>query len=175
MALTRKLLKSIGLDDEKIDMIIEAHGETVEALKKERDDAAAEAGKVEEVTRQLNEANEKLAKSGDADKVRAEFDAYKATVEKEKTNAAKRAAFKALFKDSGVTRDSFCDVLLKEFDLDAAEMDGDKLKNADSYAEKIKSDYADFISETSTQGTPPAQPPKGNGGNKDPFEQGFDE
>ena len=42
MALTRKLLRSLGIDDEKIETIIDAHGETVEALKKELADYKAE-------------------------------------------------------------------------------------------------------------------------------------
>ena len=37
MALTRKMLKAMGIEDEKIDQIIEAHTETVDALKVERD------------------------------------------------------------------------------------------------------------------------------------------
>ena len=95
MALTRKLLRSLGIDDEKIETIIDAHGETVEALKKERDDYKAEAVKVEEMTKQLNDANDKLAKSGDAAKVQADFDAYKAEVAGEKTRTAKRNAVNA--------------------------------------------------------------------------------
>ena len=32
-SLTRKMLKAMGIEDEKIDQIIEAHSETVDALK----------------------------------------------------------------------------------------------------------------------------------------------
>ena len=35
MALTRKLLKGMGLTEEQVDTIIEAHSETVEGLKKQ--------------------------------------------------------------------------------------------------------------------------------------------
>ena len=37
MSLTRKMLKAMGIEEEKIDQIIEAHSETVDALKKDRD------------------------------------------------------------------------------------------------------------------------------------------
>ena len=37
MALTRKMLKAMGIEEEKIDQIIEAHTETVDALKADRD------------------------------------------------------------------------------------------------------------------------------------------
>ena len=35
MSLTRKLLRSMGIEDEKVDQIIEAHTEVTDALKKE--------------------------------------------------------------------------------------------------------------------------------------------
>lgn len=37
MALTRKSLKAMGLTDEQVDGVIEAHTETVEALKNQHD------------------------------------------------------------------------------------------------------------------------------------------
>lgn len=162
MALTRKLLKSFSLEDAVIDSIIEAHGETVDALKKERDNALTEAAKVAELTKQLNDANEKLAKSGDAAKVQADFDAYKAEVAKEKADTAKREAVDALLKDAGVSRDSFRALILKNIDLAKVEMD-DKggVKDAEAFKKSVSTDYADFISTTQTTGTPPANPPTG--------------
>lgn len=37
MALTRKMLKAMGIEDEKIDQIIEEHAESVNALKAKLD------------------------------------------------------------------------------------------------------------------------------------------
>ena len=37
MSLTRKMLKAMGIEEEKIDQIIEAHSETVDSLKADRD------------------------------------------------------------------------------------------------------------------------------------------
>ena len=37
MSLTRKMLKAMGIEEEKIDQIIEAHSETVDSLKAVRD------------------------------------------------------------------------------------------------------------------------------------------
>ncbi|MEE8717538.1 MAG: hypothetical protein SOI24_10925 [Coriobacteriales bacterium] len=39
MALTRKMLRAMGIEDEKADEIIEAHAETVDALKQRIADA----------------------------------------------------------------------------------------------------------------------------------------
>lgn len=162
MALTRKLLKSFGLEEAVIDSIIEAHSETVEALKKERDTALNDAAKVEEMTRQLQDANDKLAKSGDAAKVQADFDAYKAEVQKEKATASKRLAADALLKDAGYARESVRALILKTIDLDKWESD-DKggIKDADAFKQSVQADYADLVSTTQTTGTPPANPPAG--------------
>lgn len=162
MALTRKLLKSLGLEDEKIESIIEAHGETVEGLKQKLEKAEAEAAKVAELTTQLNNANEKLAKSGDAAKVQADFDAYKEEIAKEKATASKRAAADALLKEAGYARESVRGLILRTIDLDKWEAD-DKggIKDADAFKQSVKADYADLVSTTQTTGTPPANPPTG--------------
>lgn len=162
MALTRKLLKSLGLEDEKIESIIEAHGETVEGLKQKLEKAEADAAKVAELTAQLNSANEKLAKSGDAAKVQADFDAYKEEIAKEKATASKRAAADALLKEAGYARESVRGLILRTIDLDKWEAD-DKggIKDADAFKDSVKADYADLVSTTQTTGTPPANPPTG--------------
>ena len=43
MALTRKFLAALGIEAEKVDEIITAHAETVDALKAERDEYKANA------------------------------------------------------------------------------------------------------------------------------------
>lgn len=162
MALTRKLLKSLGLEDEKIESIIEAHGETVEGLKQKLEKAEADAAKVAELTTQLNNANEKLAKSGDAAKVQADFDAYKAEVAKEKANAGKRAALESALKDAGYARESVRALILKTIDLDTVEVDEKgAIKDVEAFKKSVQADYGDFVSTTQTTGTPPATPPTG--------------
>lgn len=37
MPLTRKMLKAMGIEEDKIEQIIEAHADTVDALRDERD------------------------------------------------------------------------------------------------------------------------------------------
>ncbi len=60
MALTRKGLKAMGLTDEQVDGVIEAHTETVEALKNQRESYKADADKLAEVQAEL----ETLKKDG---------------------------------------------------------------------------------------------------------------
>lgn len=164
MALTRKLLKTFGLEEGVIDSIIEAHTETVDALKRDRDAYKAEADKVEGLTRQLNEANDKLSKSGDAAKVQADFDAFKASVEAEKTSARKGDALSALLEKAGIARPAFRDLIRKGYDLSTLELleDG-SIKDADKHMADIKTTYADFVGEVKEQGVPQNTPPKGDG------------
>lgn len=162
MALTRKLLKSLGLEEAQIETIIDAHTETVDALKQERDASKTEAARVEELTRQLNEANEKLSKSGDAARVQAEFDQYKAGVEQERIKAKKGAALNTLLEKAGIARPSFRELIRKGYDLDKLELleDG-SAKDADTMVDAIRADYADFVGEVRTDGTPKLNPPSG--------------
>ena len=166
MALTRKLLKSFGLEESVIESIIEAHGETVEALKQQRDDALSEAGKAPEIIKerdQLKQQVEELRKSGgDAARVQADFDAYKQQVETDRRNAAKQSAFDALLKEAGVVKDSFRSILRKTVSMDEIDMDeSGAIRDADALRERIRTDYADFISEEVETGTKTLNPPPG--------------
>ena len=166
MALTRNFLKSMGLTDEQVNAIIENHTETVDALKKERDDWKGKAATVETLTHERDEALEKLSKAGDVQKVQKEFDDYKAGIEKEKLNAKKIAALAAAFEAAGVKRESFRKAMLKGWDIDSVELDDEgKIKNADGITATVQKDYADFIATGEDKNMPPNNPP--SGGNTD--------
>lgn len=147
-----------------ISKVMASHVATTDALKDSLETEKLKAEKVEELTRQLNEANEKLSKAGDTAKVQAEFDAYKASVEKEKTAARKGDALNKLLEKAGITRQAFRDLIRKGYDLDKLELleDG-RAKDADNLVEAIKTDYADFVGEVKTEGTKKMTPPAGGG------------
>ena len=172
MALTRNFLKSMGLTDEQVNAIIENHSETVEALKKERDGYKATAESVAQVTKERDEALEKLEKAGDAAKVQKEFEDYKAGIEAEKLTAQKRTAYAALLKDAGMERESARSLVLKTVDFSTVELDSEgKIKDADKHKASIKADYADFIGKVETTGTNTTNPPSGGGGGTKTKEQ----
>lgn len=162
MALTRNFLKSMGLTDEQVNAVIEGHTDSITALTKERDEAKAAAEKVEELTRERDDYKEKLAKAGDAAKVQADFDAYKAGVEKDKLNDRKRKALNTVFEAGGVKRAAFRNTMLKAWDLDSIELnDDDSIKNVDAVNQAVQKDYADFIGTTTDHPAPPNNPPSG--------------
>lgn len=108
MSLTRAYLKSLGLDEEKISSIIEAHSETVtglngkyadlenkfNALNQRYEAAKADAEKLPAVLKEL----EALKK----DDYRGRYEALFSSVEKGKARAAKEAAVKAWYEGKNI-------------------------------------------------------------------------
>ena len=161
MALTRKFLKALGLTDEQVESIVDAHRETVDALMAERDAANAEAQKVVEIQKQLDAANLKLANAGDAAKVQAEFDAFKQQVETEKVNASKGELIKNALRNAGVNRPEFIDLLARQIDLAGITIENGAIKDS-SFIEALKTTYPACFGTTHDNGVNPANPPSGN-------------
>lgn len=166
MALTRKFLKALGIEEDKIEEIITAHGETVAALKDEIDkaeqsakDSAAAAQERDKLQKRV-EALEKT--SGDAAKVQAEYDAYRQQVETDKANAGKKALIKKALEDAHANPAAI-DLMLNTVKLDDVEMDGEALKDAEAVLKPIREAHAGLFGTVQNQGTPPLNPPAGDG------------
>ena len=173
MALTRKMLKALSIEDEKIDQIIEAHTETTDALKSDRDKYKEEASKVADLQKEiadLTKERDALQKKADEnesykekyDNERKAFDDYKKDVDTERENNKKAEAYKALLKKAGVS-DKRIDAVMKvpfEVELD----DKGEIKDADKVVENIKSEWSDFIVTTSAKGAGTENPPSNTGG-----------
>lgn len=166
MALTRKLLKGMGLTEEQVDTIIEAHTDTVDGLKDDIKKYKGDAEKLAEVQKELDD----LKAAGDGgwkekhDTVKKELDDYKAEQAKKETRAAKEAAYRELLKEAGVSEKRI-DVVLRASQIDEVELleDG-KVKDADKHTESIKKDWADFIVTKKKEGAPTKTPPANGGG-----------
>lgn len=170
MAFTRKMLKAMGIEEEKIDEIIEAHREVTDALKEDRDKYKADADKLADVQKEL-EGLKKNAEGTDSYKEKYEqehkdFEDYKANVKAEQTKAAKADAYKALLKDAKVSGD-WIDDIVKFTEFDDIQLDDDgKIVDADKRMDSIKSKYAKYIVSESTRGANTENPPTNVGGNK---------
>lgn len=166
MALTRKFLTALGIDEAKVDEIITAHTEVTDALKAERDKFKADAGKYAAAQAELDGIKAQAAKDGGKnpyqvkyEALKEEFDKYKADTETKATKAKKESAYRKLLKDAGVTEKRL-DAVLRVSDFDGIEFDGDgKIKDADKLTESIKKEWADFIPQTSQTGAPSQNPP----------------
>ena len=71
MALSRKFLSALGIEADKIDEIISAHTETVDALKEERDKYKADADKLPGVQKELDDLKKT---ANDADGYKKKYD-----------------------------------------------------------------------------------------------------
>lgn len=166
MALTRKMLKAMGIEDEKIEQIIEEHAETVDALKKQRDEAKGQAGEADELRKQLEGMQDDGYKAK-YEELKGEFDGYKADVEAEKAQATARSLFKAQVEKLGITG-SRADSIVRATDLGAFEVEDGAYKDPKAVEEAIKNDWGDFIPKVTTEGAHVAHPPAQGGGDAEP-------
>lgn len=165
MAMGRKLLKSMGLTDEQIDSVVEAHEETIKGLKEERDQLKEAAGKLKDVQKELNDLKGGKDWKAEHDKVKKELDDYRAEQQGKELSAKKRAAYKALLEKEKIDPKRIETVLKADRDkIEAMELDGDTVKDADKLTEAIKADWSDFVTTTVKKGVNNAKPPKSEGG-----------
>ena len=165
MALTRKLLKGMGLTEEQMDTIIEAHTDTVDGLKSDIAKYKASADKLPGVQAELDSLK---AKGDDGwkekhDQVKKEFDDYKKAQTEKEAKAAKENAYRDLLKSAGINEKRI-DAVLKVTDLSKVEMEDGKIKGADELSKSIKEEWADFIVTTKQKGADTKEPPANNGG-----------
>ena len=168
MALTRKMLKAMGIEEEKIDQIIEAHTETTDALKNELNGYKEDAGKLKEVQRELNEiksaGNEDWKAKHDA--VKKEYDDYKADLADKEVLGTKKAAFAKIAKSKGITDEKLIALITNNYDFAKEELDGDKLKNEKTIGDFLTTEYSGFIAKDGKEGASVERPPVNTGGSK---------
>lgn len=170
MSLSRKMLKAMGIEDEKIDQIIEAHSETVNALKDEIAENKDAADRLTNVQKELDklkasvkEAEEKNGKDPYKVKyeaIKEEYEEYKKGITEKETKAEKEKLYTDLLKATGVSEKRIA-AILKVTDLDGIEIDEGKIKNSKDLEKTIKEEWADFITKTEEKGANVSNPPKG--------------
>lgn len=173
LSLTRKFLEGMGIDEKQVESIIEAHSETVNGLKADRDKYKEQAGKVADLQKQLEDAQ--AASNGEDEweqKYNDEhqaFEDFKAQVATEKADAEKAQAYRGMLMAAGIDPKRI-DAIMRVTDLSEVEMEDGKLKEAGKLEEAAKEEWADFIVKTVTKGSNPATPPE----HKDNVPEGAD-
>ena len=176
MALTRKFLSAMGIEAEKIDEIINAHTETVDALKEERDNARTEAQKYKADAEKLPNVQKELdefknADPNDAYKQKYEdehkaFEDYKADIKAKETLAKQKEAYKSILKDAGIA-DKYIDSVLGVSDFKSLEFEEDgKVKDSDKLKIGVKEKFSDFVVKEKEKGADVSNPPEGTGSGK---------
>ena len=164
MALTRAMLKGMGLTEEQISAIIDEHTNVTSGLKDQIKQYKEDAEKLPNVQKELDDL--KTGNNDWKDKYEKEhkaFDDYKGEISKKETLQKIKSAYKKLLIDAKVDEQRI-DSILKITDFSNMKLDGDGLVDADKITETIKEDWKGFIVTTGTKPAGVETPPGGNGG-----------
>lgn len=169
MAFTRKLLSTMGIDEDKIEQIIAAHTDVTTALKEERDSYKEKAEQLPAVQKELNDLKKSLPEDGKDpwkvkyDAIKEEYTEYKQGIEKQNITNTKAEKIKALLKEIGVSEKRIASVV-KVTDLDNIKLDKDgNIEGVDDLKKSLTEEWSDFIVQTSQKGTDVANPPASSG------------
>lgn len=181
MSITRKFLKGIGIEEDKIDAIIEAHTSVTERMQGEIDRLKpfeAEAQKLTDVQKDLDDAKATIAKYAEIEKRYNEehnaFEAYKKDIDAQNTLNRVKGRYKELLKANNIDEKRF-DAILRVTDFSDKKLNKEgKFENEDALTEAIKKDYEGFIVSHENRGVEVANPPKTEGANKMTKEQILD-
>ena len=162
MSLTRKLLKGMGLTDEQVDTIIEAHTDTVDGLKEQVKTYKADAEKLPNVQKELDD----LKAAGDGgfkekfEKEHIDFENFKKTIQEKETKAAKESAAKAFFESKGITGNSL-EIAMRgsSAEIAALDLDGEKIKDSSALDALVNGTFKALVSTTTTKGANIPNPP----------------
>ena len=163
MALTRKLLKSMDIEDEKIDQIIEAHSETVDALKERARTAEAKAERYDAMEKELStykENNSSDYKTKYENEHKA-FEDYKKEQDAKSLQAQRESAAKKYFESKNITGANL-DIAMRgaRDEIAALEMDGDKIRDHSALDNLVKGTYAGLVVTKSVKGAETSTPPE---------------
>ena len=167
MSITRKLLKGMGLTDEQVDTIIEAHTDTVDGLKADVSRYKSDAEKLPGVQKELDD----LRAKGDGgykdkyDKEHSAFEAYKTVITAKETKAAKEKAVRAYFESKKIVGDNL-DLAMRGCgdEVAAVELVDGKIKDTKALDALIAGTYKGLVSTTKITGSHPDNPPGSTGG-----------
>ena len=169
MALTRKFLTALGIDAEKIDEIIAAHSETVNALKTERDGYKEDAEKLPGVQKELDDLKANQSNDNGFEKkyndVKKEFDDYKKDVNARELLAKKKDLYKAALKKAGISDKHLERIMKASVDMiDGLEVDDKgEVKDSDALDKSVKEEWSDFITTEGQNGAKTSTPPASGG------------
>lgn len=173
MALTRKLLKGMGLTDEQVDTIIEAHTDTVDGLKADISRYKGDAEKLPGVQRELD--NLKAAGDGGYkekyEKEHADFEKYKADQTAKETKASKEKAVRAYYESKGIKGKNLeIAIRASRAEIDGMELDGEKIKDTTVFDGLVSGDFSGMVETSTTTGANTSTPPANNNpnGGEDP-------
>ena len=175
MSLTRKMLKAMDLDEDKISQVLDAHQETINEIAKERDSykeeldkSKAEVQRLSSVEKDLTKANAKLEDAAETEQklkdLQKEYNNFKAEVDNKNILEEKTKAYKALLTQQGIP-EKYQDAIIRVTKFDDVEFKDGKFTAEKDLIASIDTDWSEFKVTESKQGARTPNPPGNNGGN----------
>lgn len=165
MALTRAMLKGMGLTEEQVSAIIEEHTNVTTSLKDQIKQYKEDADKLPEVQKELDglkndtSARDWEKKYNDEHKA---FEKYKTDVSTKEQSEKIKSAYKKLLSECKVG-DRHQDSILRVTDFSKIKLTEDgSLEGVEDLKKSIESDWGGFISTKETRGAEVAAPPAGD-------------
>ena len=142
MALTRKFLKALNVEDAAIEEIITAHTEVLEAVKSERDEERKKAAKADELKAELDalkkDIGDKYVEKATYDKAVKDLADFKADVDsKAKASAIDKAVRAHLTANKITGNNQDIAVMAMSEMMKTLELDGEKIKDTKALDELI--------------------------------------
>ena len=166
MALTQKMLKALGVEDEdKREQILDEHQSVLREIREERDRLRDEAAKVPDLQRQLEEAKNANEGNGEwqkkFEKAQRDLEDYKTQVEAKEAERAKAKAYREQVLGAAGVDPRRVDSIMRLADLSGVKVKDGKVEGADRLIEGVRSEWSDFIVRSRTKGANVANPPSG--------------
>lgn len=177
MALSRKYLQGMGLNEEQINAIVEANEETITGLKAEieKHQKASESSEksLAKVQKELDEMKKEAEEGASKNpyKVKYEdehkaFEAYKTEIVEKETRSKKENAYKEILKDANIPEKHFAKII-KYSDIDGLEFDDKgEITNKADLLKSIKEEWADHTEQVDKKGANVQTPPASGGQSK---------
>lgn len=163
MSFSRSFLKASGLSDEQITAVMEEHNAVVDALKQQRDGYKADAEKLSDVQKQLDDLKGGEDYQAKYDAEHKAFEDYKEQVKAEAELGSKKDAYRKLLAEEKIS-DKRYDAVIRLTDFGKMKLDKDgNLANADELRKAIRDEWGEYIVTTRTEHENVATPPKGQG------------
>lgn len=164
MAFKRSFLESLGLSEQQVSAVMDEHVSVTDALKADRDKYKAQAEKLPEIQKQLDEI-----KGGEDWKQKFEdehkaFEDFKNNAAQKEEAAKVRAAYRKLLTDEKIG-EKWLDRIMKGTDFSGMKLDKDgNLNDLDKLKESIEKEWGDVKTTVTVKGADVAKPPQtGNG------------
>jgi plasmid maintenance system antidote protein VapI len=164
MALTRAMLKGMGLTEEQVSAIIEEHTNVTSSLKDQIKAYKADAEKLQTVQTELDGLKENIKKDNWQKKYEDEhkaYENYKTEVSTKETLSKIKGAYKKLLKATKIGDDHIAAIMrVTDFSNMKLKDNSNELVDADKLTESIKNEWKGFIPKGGTNPPGVDNPPK---------------